>query len=53
MPHAIPQTHSAFYPQRLRSVASSALKAGISLAILRDSGNTLADNERLIIETRG
>ena len=52
MPHAIPHTHSSFYPQRPRSVASSALKAGISLAILRDLGNTTVDNERLIIEKR-
>ena len=34
-------------------VGSSALKTGITLAILRDSGNTPADNEVFIMVTRG
>ena len=34
----------------LKSVGLSALKTGITLATLRDSGNTPVDNERLIID---
>ena len=37
----------------LKSVGSSALKTGITLAILRDSGNTPVDNEVFIMDTRG
>ena len=37
----------------LKSVGSSALKTGITLAILRDSGNTPVDNEVFIMVTRG
>ena len=36
-----------------KSVGPSALKTGITLAILRDSGNTPADNEVFIMVTRG
>ena len=37
----------------LKSIGSSALKTGITLAILRDSGNTPVDNKVFIMVTRG